>query len=103
MKENAEAVQRMMDAGAILLAVTTVPESAMWVETNTLAYGKSCNPYDSRRIVGGSSGGEGALHGAAASLVSLLALFWCLYSVLKKKLLTHFWCIPKFFTLSGFR
>ena len=60
---------RMFDAGAILLAITTVPEAAMWIETNTLAYGKTCNPYDSRRIVGGSSGGEGALQGAAASLV----------------------------------
>ena len=60
----------MFDAGAIMLAVTTTPETCLWIETITQAHGKTNNPYDSRRIAGGSSGGEGALQGAGASLVN---------------------------------
>lgn len=70
-EETAPVVQRMFDAGGILLAITTVPESCMWVETNTPLWGCTRNPYDSRRIVGGSSGGEGALLGAAGSLMGI--------------------------------
>ncbi|PIO74722.1 hypothetical protein TELCIR_03257 [Teladorsagia circumcincta] len=41
----------------------------MWVETSNTIYGRTSNPYDARRMAGGSSGGEGALLGAAASVV----------------------------------
>lgn len=37
-----------------------------WESVNTI-HGRSCNPYDTNRIVGGSSGGEGAIQAAAAS------------------------------------
>jgi fatty acid amide hydrolase 2 len=36
----------------------------MWMESNNHVYGRSNNPYDTGRIVGGSSGGEGASVGA---------------------------------------
>jgi fatty acid amide hydrolase 2 len=39
----------------------------MWMETNNRVYGRTNNPYDPSRIVGGSSGGEGAIIGAGAS------------------------------------
>ena len=39
----------------------------MWMETNNRVYGRTNNPYDPERIVGGSSGGEGAIVGAGAS------------------------------------
>ncbi|PIO58719.1 hypothetical protein TELCIR_19839 [Teladorsagia circumcincta] len=58
----------MEAAGAILIAVTNVPEACYWVETSNGIYGQTKNPYDTRRSVGGSSGGEGALISAAGSV-----------------------------------
>lgn len=62
---------RLCTAGAILIAITNLPKLAMnWNCTNKV-YGRTCNPYDLRCIPGGSSGGEGALVGAGASLFGL--------------------------------
>lgn len=58
----------MKRAGAIVLAITNVSEVCMWWESNNTIYGRSKNPYDTRRIVGGSSGGEGALLSAGGSV-----------------------------------
>ena len=44
--------------GAIFLATTNVSELGMWWETDNRLYGRTNNPYDSRRTPGGSSGGE---------------------------------------------
>ncbi|VDO64429.1 unnamed protein product [Haemonchus placei] len=65
------AVQRMQDAGGILIAITNVPELCAWIETTNTVYGRTRNPYDLRRIVGGSSGGEGALLSAAGTPVGV--------------------------------
>jgi len=62
---------RVKDAGAILLAITNVPELALWWESSNKLYGRSNNPYDVRRTPGGSSGGEGALIAAAGSVIGL--------------------------------
>uniref|UniRef100_A0A7E4UL23 Amidase domain-containing protein n=1 Tax=Panagrellus redivivus TaxID=6233 RepID=A0A7E4UL23_PANRE len=70
-KEDAEVIKNMHDAGAILLAVTNVPEALCWVETFNTMDGRTKNPYDDRRSVGGSSGGEGAVLGAAASVIGV--------------------------------
>ncbi|PAV77419.1 hypothetical protein WR25_16182 isoform C [Diploscapter pachys] len=70
-KSTAETIIRMKNAGAVLLGITNVPEASMWFESNNTIYGRTVNPYDSRRIAGGSSGGEGALIGAAGSVVGL--------------------------------
>ena len=64
---DATAVARVRAAGAIPLGVTNVSELCMWMETNNRVYGRTNNPYDPDRIVGGSSGGEGAIVGAGAS------------------------------------
>lgn len=66
-KEDATAVARLRKAGAIPLGVTNVPELCLWFETHNLIYGRTNNPYDKRRIAGGSSGGEGAVVGAGGS------------------------------------
>ena len=55
---DADAVACMKRAGAILLGVTNVSELAMWWESHNYVHGRSCNPYNTSRIVGGSSGGE---------------------------------------------
>lgn len=65
--EDATAVTRLKQAGAICIGLTNVSELCMWMESDNRVYGRSNNPYDPRCIVGGSSGGEGAIVGAGAS------------------------------------
>nr|XP_042912734.1 fatty-acid amide hydrolase 2-like [Parasteatoda tepidariorum] len=43
----------------------------MWYESYNKVYGRTNNPYDSNRTCGGSSGGEGALIGAGASVAGI--------------------------------
>jgi fatty acid amide hydrolase 2 len=62
---DAVTVERLRAAGAIPLGVTNVSELAMWFEATNKVYGRTSNPYDTSRIVGGSSGGEGAAVAAA--------------------------------------
>lgn len=64
---NAPTVQALLDAGAIPLGVTNTSELCMWMESYNKVYGRTNNPYDPSRIVGGSSGGEGAIVGSGAS------------------------------------
>jgi fatty acid amide hydrolase 2 len=64
---DATVVTRLRRAGAIPIGVTNVSELCMYMESDNCVYGRTNNPYDPRRIPGGSSGGEGALIGAAAS------------------------------------
>lgn len=66
-KSDAEVVRLMRAAGAIPLALTNVSELAMWWETSNCLYGTTKNPYNTRHIVGGSSGGEGCIQAAAGS------------------------------------
>uniref|UniRef100_A0A7E4ULY4 Amidase domain-containing protein n=1 Tax=Panagrellus redivivus TaxID=6233 RepID=A0A7E4ULY4_PANRE len=70
-KMDADVVKNMFDAGAIFLALTNVPEATCWTESSNTMNGCTNNPYDSRRSVGGSSGGEGAVLGAAASVIGI--------------------------------
>lgn len=65
--EDSDAVAMMRKAGAIPLAVTNVSELCMWWESSNNLYGRTNNPYDTTRIVGGSSGGEGSLITAAGT------------------------------------
>ncbi len=64
---DAAVVKRLRAAGAIPLGVTNVPEWGFWFETDNLLYGRTRNPYDAARIVGGSSGGEAAAVGAGGA------------------------------------
>lgn len=65
--EDATAVGRYRAAGAIPMGVTNTSELCMWMESSNEVYGRTNNPYDLTRMVGGSSGGEGAIIGAGAS------------------------------------
>jgi len=65
--EDATATARLRAAGAIPMGVTNTSELCMWMESYNRVYGRSRNPYDPARIVGGSSGGEGGIIGAGAS------------------------------------
>ena len=67
-KYDATIVERLKKAGAIVLGSTNVPELGFWYECENPVYGWTKNPYDLKRTAGGSSGGEGAIIGAGASL-----------------------------------
>ncbi len=65
--DDAPTVARLRAAGAIPLGVSNTSELCMWMESFNKVYGRSNNPYDPERTVGGSSGGEGAIVGSGAS------------------------------------
>lgn len=65
--EDAPTVARLRAAGAIPLGVTNTSELCLWMESDNRVWGRSNNPYDATRTVGGSSGGEGAIIGAGGS------------------------------------
>jgi fatty acid amide hydrolase 2 len=64
---DATAVKRLRAAGAIPLGVTNLSELCMWMESSNRIYGRTNNAYDPTRTAGGSSGGEGAIVGAAGA------------------------------------
>ncbi|GAB0093671.1 fatty-acid amide hydrolase 2-A [Sergentomyia squamirostris] len=66
--ENGEAVGRILEAGAIPLLVSNTPEFCFNWESFNFVTGRTLNPYNAQRTSGGSSGGEGALLGAGASV-----------------------------------
>ncbi|KAL8180984.1 UNVERIFIED_CONTAM: hypothetical protein K2H54_043409 [Gekko kuhli] len=68
---DAIVVSRLKQAGAIPLGVTNCSELCMWYESSNRIYGRSNNPYDLECIVGGSSGGEGSILGAAGSVIGV--------------------------------
>ncbi|XP_003704919.2 fatty-acid amide hydrolase 2 [Megachile rotundata] len=70
-EEDATAILFIKNAGGILIAKTNVPELNLWTESRNILYGQTCNPYDTTRNVGGSSGGEGAIIAACGSAFSI--------------------------------
>lgn len=70
-KDDAECVLLIKQAGGIILATTNIPEVNKWQETRNNIVGQTNNPYDTRRTVGGSSGGEAALIASGASCFGL--------------------------------
>jgi aspartyl-tRNA(Asn)/glutamyl-tRNA(Gln) amidotransferase subunit A len=66
---DAEAVRRARSAGAIVLGKTQTHEFAWGITSVNLAMGTAHNPWDPRRIAGGSSGGSAVA--LAAELVPL--------------------------------
>jgi Asp-tRNA(Asn)/Glu-tRNA(Gln) amidotransferase A subunit family amidase len=58
--ENAAQVDKLLRAGAIILAKTNLHEYAYGITSIGSLVGQTRNPYDPRRVPGGSSGGTGA-------------------------------------------
>jgi len=59
-ESNALAVQRLIDAGAIIFGKTNVPYHAHDFQSYNKVYGTTNNPWDLSRTPGGSSGGSAA-------------------------------------------
>ncbi|MBL4673985.1 MAG: indoleacetamide hydrolase [Arenicella sp.] len=56
-QDNNPAVQRLLDAGAIVIGKTNMHELAFGITSNNAAFGPVRNAYDPSRFAGGSSGG----------------------------------------------
>jgi len=68
---NATVVERLNNAGMVMLGKTSMDEFAMGGSTQTSAFAKTKNPYDLQRVPGGSSGGSAAAVSAALAPGSL--------------------------------
>jgi amidase len=58
--DDAFAVKKLKDAGAVILGKTNMHEMALFGLTRSSLGGQTVNPYDLTRTPGGSSGGSGA-------------------------------------------
>ncbi|XP_048852276.1 fatty-acid amide hydrolase 2-A-like isoform X2 [Brienomyrus brachyistius] len=70
-ERDACSVALLKRAGAIPLAVTNCSELCLWLESHNRLYGVTSNPYDTSRIPGGSSGGEGSILASGGSIIGI--------------------------------
>ncbi|CAH1406860.1 unnamed protein product [Nezara viridula] len=69
--EDAIVIERLKNSGAILIAVTNMPENNLWCEARNNVYGQTNNPYNFSRTAGGSCGGECSIISACGSPIGI--------------------------------
>ncbi|HEY4991350.1 MAG TPA: amidase family protein, partial [Nakamurella sp.] len=60
-KVSSPFVSQYLELGVAAIAKTTMPEFGLTASTESLRFGATTNPWDTRRSAGGSSGGSAAL------------------------------------------
>jgi Asp-tRNA(Asn)/Glu-tRNA(Gln) amidotransferase A subunit family amidase len=68
---DANVVRLLLLEDAIPIVRGNVPQGLMWIETHNQIYGRSMNPWDHTRSVGGSSGGDAALVASRSALIAI--------------------------------
>ena len=69
--EDAAAVRRVREAGAVIVGKTLTHEFAWGITSANPHFGPARNPYDPERVPGGSSGGSGAALAVGACALAL--------------------------------
>ncbi|EWZ34102.1 hypothetical protein FOCG_10319 [Fusarium oxysporum f. sp. radicis-lycopersici 26381] len=70
-ESNSHLVQIMVDAGAVIIAKTNVPQTCLAADTINVVFGRTLNAHKSGFGAGGSSGGEGTSLAMGASILGL--------------------------------
>src|SRR5271165_4483261 len=70
-KQDSEATERMLQAGAVLIGATNVPLNLGDAQSFNKIYGTTNNPYNLTRTPGGSSGGSAAALAAGLGYLSV--------------------------------
>jgi fatty acid amide hydrolase len=60
-EEDSYIVKILKEKGAIPLIISSIPQGISAIENQNLIFGQAVNPYNPKRIIGGSSGGEAGL------------------------------------------
>lgn len=69
--EDATVVQRLRDAGAIIIGTTNMHEAALGATTDNPFFGRCLNPHGENRSPGGSSGGSAAAVAAGLCVAAI--------------------------------
>ena len=70
-QRNATVVKRLLDAGAVVLGKTNIPELSWDWQTNSPIFGRTNNPFDHGCTPGGSGGGGAAAVAAGLSPIDI--------------------------------
>ncbi len=70
-EQDGPLVQRLREAGGIVIGITNVPQLLLYSESDNPVYGRTNNPWNLERTPGGSSGGEAATIAAGESPLGL--------------------------------